>query len=213
MISNMSLEESIQEEHYSKLIAKQNLSISEIRYRNAKLKQKYSEKMRMTRNKPRIDIGLNGEDIYYIYFEDALCNLLITLYNNGIKPTTIPLEKISEYGISVATHLIKQGIQTYNVESIDQITGFIREDKEKRFSEYINADREFRIHHRDGKNEVLIGINDELDISKLEKEFRSNLPTEMQEAFMDEEINKKAVDAFKQDSYSLTLKPSKKNEQ
>lgn len=213
MINNISWEESIQEEHYSELIAKQNLSISEIRYRNAKLKQKYSEKMRMTRNKPRIDIGLNGEDIYYIYFEDALCNLLITLYNNGIKPTTIPLEKISEYGISVATHLIKQGIQTYNVESIDQVTGFIREDKEKRFSHNINADREFRIHHRDGKNEVLIGINDELDVEELEKEFRSNLPTEMQKAFMDEEISKKAVEMFKQDSYSLILKPSKKNEQ
>ena len=86
----------------------------------------------MTHDKPRIDVGLNGEEIYYIYFEDALGNLLITLYSNGIKPTTIPLERISEYGQSVANYLNSHGIKTYTVESIIQIASFIHDDKEKK---------------------------------------------------------------------------------
>lgn len=198
-------------EEHSRLHLLERHSISEIQYKNAKLKKQYSEKLRMTHDKPRIDVGLNGEEIYYIYFEDALGNLLITLYSNGIKPTTIPLERISEYGQSVANYLNSHGIKTYTVESIIQIASFIHDDKEKRFTD--NTEYRWKIQDFEKAKEIKISINGELDISELKREFRNNMPIKMKEAFMDEEINEKAVKEFKQDKHCLTLKPNKKNEQ
>ena len=177
----------------------------------ADYEKEYPERIRMTRSKPRIEAGLNGEDIYYIYFEDALGNLLINLYSNGIKPTTISLDRISAYGRDVANLLNSQGFKTYSVESLSQVISFVSNDKEKRFTE--NTRGGWKVFHIDGKHNILVGINSELDTTKLIKAFRSNMPCEMKKAFMNEEINENAVKAFKQDSYSLTLKPSKKNEQ